>query len=132
MARTRQPAALGRRGGPPLLPRHPRPGPSPQHPGRRQRRLPPRPPPPTPLPNTGAGGNDASFPATAPGTGSQTPWPVQYAPPAPTQPPSVSDTGSFHLPPPRPADSGSQPSTPPERQAQPHHYHPQAQAQPYQ
>lgn len=82
-------------------------------------------------PNTGTEGTDASFPATAPGTGSETPWPLQHTPPAPTQPPSVSDTGSFHLPPPRPADSRSQPSAPPEHQAQPHHYHPQAAGQPY-
>ncbi|WTX05492.1 protein kinase [Streptomyces canus] len=82
-------------------------------------------------PNTGTGGTDASVPSTAPGTGSETPWPVHHTAPAPTQPPSVSDTGSFHLPPPRPADSRSQPSTPPEHQAQPHHHHPQAQGQPY-
>ncbi|MFF0079780.1 protein kinase [Streptomyces canus] len=66
-----------------------------------------------------------------PGERSATPWPTHHTPPAPTQPPSVSDTGSFHLPPPRPADSRSQPSTPPEHQAQPHHHHPQAQGQPY-
>ncbi|MDH6435888.1 hypothetical protein M2158_004365 [Streptomyces sp. SAI-144] len=81
--------------------------------------------------NPGTGGSDAPFPSTAPGTGSETPWPTPHTPPAPNQPPWVSDTGSFHLPPPRPADSRSQPSTPPEHQAQPHHQHPQAQEQPY-
>lgn len=83
-------------------------------------------------PDTGTGGTDASFPSTAPGTGSETSWPMHHTAPAPTtRPPSVSDTGSFHLPPPRPEDSRSQPSTPREHQAQPHHYHPQAQGQPY-
>ncbi|MFF1304473.1 protein kinase [Streptomyces sp. NPDC058307] len=72
-----------------------------------------------PLPSPGA---DASSPATDRGT----PWS------APTSPPSVSDTGSFHLPPPRPTNSRSQrPSTPPEHQAQPHQPHQQAQAQPH-
>ncbi|MFJ9148678.1 protein kinase [Streptomyces sp. NPDC102270] len=64
--------------------------------------------------------------AFSPTTGRGTQWP------APTSSPPVSDTGSFRLPPPRPTDSHSrQPSPSPEHQAQPHHLHQQAHAQPH-
>ncbi|MFJ4938539.1 protein kinase [Streptomyces pseudovenezuelae] len=68
-------------------------------------------------------------PPPSPGTaGHETPWPAPADGPS-----SASDTGSFHLPPPRPTDSRSQPLTPPDHQPPPHqrHPHPQAQAQPH-
>ncbi|MFF0012806.1 protein kinase [Streptomyces sp. NPDC005374] len=78
-------------------------------------------------PSPGAGapaaqsGADTSSPTGDSGAGSRTSWSTHHAPPAPTRPPSMPDTGSFHLPPP-------QHPTPPERQEQPHRHRPQTQA----
>lgn len=66
-------------------------------------------------------GTDASSPTAAPGRDSRTSWATHHTPPAPTRPPSTSDTGSFHLPPP-------QSPAPPEHQQQPYQHRPQAQA----
>ncbi|WP_328748743.1 protein kinase [Streptomyces sp. NBC_00285] len=72
-------------------------------------------------------GSNASSPTTDPGTDSRTPWATHHTPPAPARPPSTSDTGSFHLPPPQ-SQSPSQPSVPPEHEQQPYQHRPQAQA----